>query len=82
MYSDCSDGDLRLAGERTAVSGRLEICYNKAWGTVCNNAWGSDDSRVACRQLGFQPYGENALNPIYKHVLFKINFQLLLRPYK
>ena len=58
MYSDCSDGELRLTGERTAASGRLEICYNKAWGTVCNNAWGVTDSRVACRQLGFQPYGK------------------------
>lgn len=58
MYSDCSDGDLRLAGERTAVSGRLEICYNNVWGTICNNVWGNGDSRVACRQLGFQPYGE------------------------
>ena len=36
VYSDCSDGDLRLAGEKTAVSGRLEVCYNKVWGTVCN----------------------------------------------
>lgn len=58
MYSDCSDGDIRLTGERTAHSGRLEVCYNKAWGTVCDFAWGDDDSRVACRQLGFQAYGK------------------------
>ena len=58
MYSNCSDGELRLAGEQTAVSGRLEVCYNKAWGTVCNYLWGNYDSRVACSQLGFQPYGK------------------------
>ena len=58
VYSDCSDGDLQLGGEKTAVSGRLEVCYNKVWGTVCNYAWGDDDSRVACRQLGFQAYGK------------------------
>ena len=56
-YSNCSDGELQLAGKVTATSGRLEICYNRAWGTVCNYGWGTTDSVVVCRQLGFQPYG-------------------------
>lgn len=59
-YSNCSDGDVQLASGQTAVSGRLEVCYSKAWGTVCNYAWGNMDSRVACRQLGFQPYGKDS----------------------
>ena len=58
MYSNCTDGELRLAGKRTAVTGRLEVCFNKAWGTVCDYEWEDDDSRVACSQLGFQPYGK------------------------
>lgn len=57
IFSNCSDGDLRLTGKVTATSGRLEVCYNRAWGTVCNYDWGNTDSRVACRQLGFQPSG-------------------------
>ena len=57
ISSNCSDGDLRLTGKVTATSGRLEVCYNRAWGTVCSYGWGSTDSRVACRQLGFQPSG-------------------------
>ena len=61
MYSNCTDGELRLAGERTTVTGRLEVCYNKAWGTVCNYAWGDEDSHVACGQLGFQSYGNDLL---------------------
>ena len=57
-YSNCSDGEIRLAGEVTATSGRLEICYNHAWGTICNYQWEDSDSNVACRQLGFHSYGE------------------------
>ena len=68
-YSNCSDGEIRLAGKVTATSGRLEICYNKAWGTVCDSAsawpwfwpWDADNIRVVCHQLGFQPYGKTIL---------------------
>jgi hypothetical protein len=60
-YSNCSDGDVRLADGQTALSGRLEVCYSKTWGTVCNYAWGNEDSGVACRQLGFQPYGKGII---------------------
>ena len=57
IYSNCSDGEIRIAGRVTTTSGRLEVCFNRAWGTVCNYAWGTNDFRVACRQLGFQAFG-------------------------
>lgn len=38
--------------------GRLEICFNNAWGTVCNTSFGPRDARVACNQLiGFERKG-------------------------
>ena len=51
---DCSDGDLRLVGG-TVLSGRLEICINNAWGTVCDEGFTADDAQVACNQIGL-PY--------------------------
>lgn len=52
--------DIRLMdGETVATEsgrGRLELRSedDRAWSTVCDDAWDGDDCTVACRQLGFQ----------------------------
>ena len=46
----CTQGAIRLQGG-TATRGRVEICNNNIWGTVCDDGWGVADARVVCRQL-------------------------------
>ena len=52
--SSCNDGELRLIGGSTFNQGRLEVCMNSAWGSVCDSegVFTRDEAKVACRQLG------------------------------
>ena len=52
--SNCSDGELRLSGAALTNQGRLEVCVNKAWGSVCDSqgVFTTDEAKVACRKLG------------------------------
>ena len=49
----CNNGDIRLVGGTTTNEGRVEVCKNQLWGTICDDFWSSVDARVACGQLGF-----------------------------
>ena len=46
----CSDGQVRLVnGSQPSYSeGRVEICFNNTYGTICDDLWDDRAARVAC----------------------------------
>ena len=40
-----------------ATEGRLEVCLDGVWGTVCDSSFGVAEARVVCRQLGYSTTG-------------------------
>ncbi len=59
--AECDDGAIRLIdsqGQRSFYTGRVEMCINKAWGTVCNKRFDDVDATVVCRQLNHTTGGK------------------------
>ena len=47
-----SEGEIRLRGG-TEEEGRVEMCLNNTWGTLCSSSWSDTEAAVACQQLGY-----------------------------
>ena len=55
---NCTEGEIRLYGGSKPNEGKLHMCINKAWGTVClNSYWSNNDANVACHELGYSANG-------------------------
>ena len=60
--TDCKDGDIRLVGGSTKYEGRVEVCINRVWGTICGTYWSTRDSNIVCKQLGHMELGIDMIN--------------------
>ncbi|XP_052789613.1 scavenger receptor cysteine-rich type 1 protein M130-like isoform X2 [Mya arenaria] len=61
---DCfasTDMYIRLVGGLSQYSGRVEVLFNKQWGSVCRNGFSDTDAVVVCRMLNLPTAGARAI---------------------
>ena len=54
-----------MRGINSAFGGRVEICVEQSWTTICDVYWDNQDASVICRQLGLSPYGKYDFSDVY-----------------
>ena len=59
--NECISGEVRLANSSNNVEGRVEICTEGMWVSVCDRYWRIRETRVFCKQL----LGHHAKSMIY-----------------
>ena len=73
-FSNCTTGEIRLTGGTTQYEGRVEVCINGVWGTICDYGWDIRELYAVCHQLGYQ--GNNMLyrdlKCLYLHCRYRI----------
>lgn len=52
----CQNGDIRLVNGSELYNGRLELCLNGIWGTVCSNGFNELEAAMVCRSLGYSRF--------------------------
>ena len=66
---ECQDGSIRLVDGIIEQEGRVEVCLDGVWGSVCDDGWDKTDAHVVCTQMGYPNLG----NSICTTIILTIN---------
>ena len=52
---------MRLVSGLSNREGRVEVCVDGRWGTVCGEGWGDTEAGLVCARLGFPATSEKLI---------------------
>ena len=52
----CEEGAVRLVDGAIDQEGRVEVCFNNIWGSICTEGFDLTDASVVCKELGLGVY--------------------------
>ena len=58
-YANCNNGEMRLSGGSSSMTGRSEICYNNVWFGICADSNNYHNPNIICGVLGYSNQGIN-----------------------
>ena len=56
---------MRLVGGLTNREGRVEVCLDGRWGTVCGEGWGDTEAGLVCSTMGFPAQSKHISQTIH-----------------
>ena len=57
ILDDCNNQTIRLVGGATSWEGRVEVCADGRWGTVCDEGWTNQSADLMCTHFGYPGEG-------------------------
>ena len=55
---NCEEGAVRLLDGIIDQEGRVEVCHDGVWGSICDEGWDKTDAHIICQQLGYAETGD------------------------
>ena len=70
----CSDGDVRLTAGPIWKEGRVEVCQNNTWWSLCNEGFDENAATAICKQLYKGFFNSNPCKSIVHHVSSELQY--------